>query len=143
MSSRINPKKKWPVIEQEGLKAIVGSSHQVLTINRDILFTTTPSHPSLMLLGGESEHNYVDMPIDKSGKLRLSTYNNYAFHIGNVIESWMLDVHHNNLSTPPVLHLEQTVEILPNLFHTEPNDKLYKFYKKILKKIFVKLYGKG
>lgn len=134
--------KKWPVIESKGIKAVIGSAHQVLTIDRDILFMTSPSNPSLTLVGGNSEHNYVDVPIDKAGKLRLATYNNYAFHIGNKLESWMIDIQGNNLNdkTKEVSKLMVTTTS-SNLFHSKSKDKIYGFKKMIVKKIFSFLYG--
>jgi hypothetical protein len=84
-----NNEVRWPVIEKNNIKAIVGSGHQVLTIKREMLFTTVPKTPSLTLVGGDSELKYVDEPIDKAGLMRLSTFNNYAYHIGNQVESWM------------------------------------------------------
>lgn len=88
--------KNWSVVEKNKCKANVGSGHQVLTIDRDILFKTTPTKPSLTLVGGTSENDYVDFPIDKANKLRLATYNNYAFHMGNKLEGWMVEKHKSN-----------------------------------------------
>ena len=82
-------KNKWPVIRKNKIKAIVGSGHQVLTIKRNVLFKTVPLIPSLTLVGGNSEYRYVDEPIDKAGLMRLSTFNNYAYHMGNNLEPWM------------------------------------------------------
>lgn len=91
-----DPDNKWPVIEKNGVKAIIGSGHQVLTIKREILFETVPLEPSLTLVGGNSEYKYVDEPIDKAGLMRLSVYENKAYHMGNEIESWMLEKLQNN-----------------------------------------------
>lgn len=130
----------WPVVESNGVKAIIGSAHQVLTIDRDVLFTNSPSNPSLTLVGANSEHNYVDTPIDKSGKLRLATYNNYAYHIGNKLEDWMNDVQLINKETKSI-----EIKIIRNLvqvdlFNTKLNNKFYGFKKKIIKYIFLILY---
>lgn len=136
--------KKWPVIESRGVKAIIGSAHQVLTIDRDVLFMTSPSNPSLTLVGGNSEHNYVDEPIDKAGKLRIATFNNYAFHIGNVLESWMNEVHRNNLISKTIKSNEFKASLFSSdLFHSQTKDKIYGFKKMIVKKVFYFLYGNG
>lgn len=127
----------WPVVEKNGLRAVIGSGHQVLSIDRDILFTTTPSNPSLTLVGNLSEHNYVDVPIDKAGKLRLSTYNNYAFHMGNKLESWMVEIQKNNAEN--VGDKEVGYEIVspsPDLFNSILKNKWYVLKKMILKKMF-------
>lgn len=127
----------WPVVEKNGVKAIIGSGHQVLTINRDILFKQTPSNPCLTLVGGNSENNYVDFPIDKSGKLRLATHNNYAYHMGNKLESWMMEVQKNNVNG--VRNNESGTEIVkpsPDLFNSKMKNKWYSFRKMIIKKMF-------
>lgn len=128
--------RKWPVLENKGIKAIIGSGHQVLTINRDILFKTVPTNPSLILVGGKSEYAYVDEPIDKAGKLRLSTYNNFAFHMGNKLEKWMLVIQENNtmLKTENDKVLENNVDF--DLFNTTINNKFYVLKKLIVKKVF-------
>jgi hypothetical protein len=127
----------WAVIEKNGVKATIGSGHQVLTINRNVLFEKTPTNPSLTLVGGKSENNYVDFPIDKAGKLRLSTYNNYAFHIGNKLESWMMEVQKdtekNRKNSDTIL---ETVKPAPDLFNSKLKNKWFGFKKKIIKKMF-------
>ncbi|MHB1105153.1 MAG: glycosyltransferase family A protein [Lutibacter sp.] len=133
----------WPVVEKNGVKAIIGSGHQVLTINRNILFEKTPTNPSLTLVGGTSENNYVDFPIDKSGKLRLATYNNYAFHMGNKLENWMRKVQESNLTK--VSEVENEIKIvapLPDLFNSKWKNKWYGFNKLIIKKMFYLLKDK-
>jgi hypothetical protein len=130
----------WPVVESNGIKAIVGSAHQVLTIDRDVLFTTSPSNPSLTLVGGDSEHNYVDVPIDKAGKLRLATYTTYAFHMGNKLENWM-----NEIQTLNEKAKKTAVKNSPNvfekdLFNTKIGNKFYGLKKRIVKFIFSILY---
>jgi hypothetical protein len=128
---------KWPVVEKNGLRAVIGSGHQVLTIDRDILFKTTPSSPSLTLVGNLSEHNYVDVPIDKAGKLRLSTYNNYAFHMGNKLERWMVEENEANAKTlANIKDFGKIVDPSPDLFNSVIKNKWYVLKKMILKKMF-------
>lgn len=133
--------KKWPIVEFNGVKAIIGSAHQVLTIDRNILFMTSPSNPSLTLVGGNSEHNYVDVPIDKAGKLRLATFTNYAFHMGNSLEDWMLAKNEKNLGIIINQRKEVDASIVVDLFNTKRGYKLYGFRKMIVKRIFSFLYG--
>lgn len=133
----IQDDKKWPVVEKNEIRAVIGSAHQVLTIDRDILFKTTPSNPSLTLVGNLSEHNYVDVPIDKAGKLRLSTYNNYAFHMGNKLESWMIEVQEVNAkSTNTSKNKSEIVNPSPDLLNSKINDKWYALKKMVIKKMF-------
>ncbi|WP_290831547.1 glycosyltransferase family A protein [Flavobacterium sp.] len=135
-----NENNKWPVVESNGCKGIVGSAHQVLTIDRDILFTTSPSNPSLTLVGGNSEHNYVDVPIDMSGKLRLSTFNNFAYHMGNNVEDWMLTVNENNLKKENFKSVVLTSTLSTDLFNSKLKNRFYTLKKKIIKKLFSIFY---
>lgn len=129
--------KNWPVIEKNGIRAVIGSAHQVLTIDRDVLFKTSPSNPSLTLVGNFSEHNYVDVPIDKAGKLRLATYHNYAFHMGNKVESWMMKTQEINVKTTENKgNLGEIESPSPDLFNSKIRNKCYVLKKMILKKLF-------
>ena len=136
-----NDSKKWPVIEKEGIQAIIGSGHQVLTISREILFTGVPTNPSLTLVGGDSEYKYVDEPIDRLGKLRLSTYHNFGYHMGNNVEGWMIAVHQDNLNQKPISTTGFCIQKdVPNLFFNRFRQKIYMIKKKAVKKIFKSLY---
>lgn len=137
----VSDKKKWPIINKNGCNAIIGSGHQVLTVSRDILFKEVPTNPSLILVGGDSEYKYVDEPIDKSGKLRLSTYNNYAYHMGNLVEQWMLDVYQENLNKKVNVDFKfQFNKKQSNSIISKCNQKIYLLRKKIVKKIFKLFY---
>lgn len=131
--------KKWNVVEKNNCKANIGSGHQVLTIDRDILFKTTPTNPSLTLVGGTSENDYVDFPIDKANKLRLATYHNYAFHMGNKLEDWMVEKHYSNKKTEKIeinkLNV-QSIDIHNSWFY----NKYFGLNKKIIKKMFSVFY---
>ncbi|MRX67896.1 Glycosyl transferase family 2 [Flavobacterium resistens] len=131
---------KWNVVESNNCKANIGSGHQVLTIDRDILFKTVPTNPSLTLVGGSSENDYVDFPIDKAKKLRLSTYNNHAFHMGNKLETWMIDLQNENkrISANTKNHENtQSINLLNNWWY----NKYFGFRKKIIKKSFNIFYN--
>ena len=132
-----NENEKWPIVQSNGAKAIVGSGHQVLTIDRDILFQTVPTAPSLTLVGSNSEYLFVDVPIDKSGKLRLSTYNNYAFHMGNQLESWMENIQEANKANDLVFEKENyPIEESTDLFNSKMRNVNYQIKKQIIKRIF-------
>lgn len=124
--------KPWNVIKSNNVKAVVGSDHQVLTIRRDVLFNNSPKCPSLIKVGSLSEENYIDLAIDTSGGLRLSTYNFHALHLGNTLEPWMLDLNNKMLINKkgPILMLK------PKLKYLENQKFGYKFKKKIIKWFF-------
>ena len=134
----------WAVVEKNGVKATVGSGHQVLTIHRDILFTKTPSNASLTMVGSGSENNYVDFPIDNSGKMRLATYNNYAFHMGNKLENWMKEVQLNNVKKENYSNLSiDLVKPTRDLFNSSWKNKCFGLKKMIIKKMFNLVFMKN
>jgi Glycosyl transferase family 2 len=73
---------------KNGITAIVGSGHFVATYRKEV-FKHLPNKNSQYLLGGESERKYLDEPVLKSGGWRLTTNENYAYHMGNTYEDWM------------------------------------------------------
>ncbi|MCF8272802.1 MAG: glycosyltransferase family 2 protein [Flavobacteriaceae bacterium] len=123
----------WPVVQENSIKAIVGSDHQVLTVRRDVLFNNSPKEPSFIKVGSESEQNYIDFAIDSSGGLRLSTYNFYALHIGNILEEWMLEKSTSFLDKPKNT---PKLQLVPKLNYMAKNNLGYKIKKKLIKYIF-------
>lgn len=73
------------------LAAVVGCNHCVVTYKREI-FESIPKENSKYKLGGDSEGLYLDQPSIFYDGYRLSTYDNYAYHLGNKLEDWMQDV---------------------------------------------------
>ena len=73
---------------KNGTIAVLGCSHFVVTYKREV-FDELPKGNSAFQLGGDSEQLYTDEPVIKMGGYRLATYNNYAYHLGNHLESWM------------------------------------------------------
>jgi hypothetical protein len=73
---------------KNGTVAVLGCSHFVATYKREV-FDTIPQINSLYKLGGDSEQLYLDLPVIKMGGYRLSTHDNFAFHLGNHLEPWM------------------------------------------------------
>ena len=71
------------------VKAIVGSGHFVATYRKEV-FNKLPNENSNYLLGGNSERRYLDEPVLKAGGWRLTTNDNFAYHLGNVYENWMV-----------------------------------------------------
>ena len=75
-------------IEKKGLRAVVGASHFVATYRGDI-FDTPVMRYSAFRLGGTSESEILDQPVDKQGFWRLGTEQNFTYHMGNTLEPWM------------------------------------------------------
>lgn len=132
---------KWPVIEKNKIKAILGSGHQIMTLNRLIFHTTVPAEPSLTLVGNGSEFTYCDEPIDIAGGMRLATYNNYAYHMGNTVENWMLLIQEKNLELmklqkPPLTDYNKII-FKPK----KQNKKIFLMKQRIIVKLFNVFYG--
>jgi hypothetical protein len=75
-------------IAQNGKKAVVGCGHFAAVVRREV-FYHTPKNSCNFLLGGKSEHQYIDMPLVSSRLLRLCSTKGYAYHLGNTLEDWM------------------------------------------------------
>ncbi|MEZ4975541.1 MAG: glycosyltransferase family A protein [Flavobacteriaceae bacterium] len=73
----------------QGMEAVVGSGHFVATYRGDVL-NQSPSEYYSYKMGSALRH-YFDAPVLKSGGYRLTTDMNFAYHMGNVLESWMHD----------------------------------------------------
>ena len=67
--------------------AVVSAPHFVATYKKEYL-KNIPQENSKFKLGGNSEGKYLDKPPFELDGYRLSTYDNYAYHIGNRIEDW-------------------------------------------------------
>ena len=79
---------KYITVSNSKSTAVVGCGHFVATLRADI-FKTAPSEVCQHKIVGGSENAYFDIPNDEAGFLRLATKDNYAYHLGNVLEPWM------------------------------------------------------
>ena len=77
-------------ITNQGKKAVVGAGHFMTTYRAEV-FNDLENRFTTYKLGGNSEGLFLDIPVIKKGFWRLSTADNYAYHMGNVIEDWMFD----------------------------------------------------
>jgi len=118
------------------LKVLIGSGHFVATYKKDIFEEITTFIP--FKLGGISEA-YLDVAPLKKDYWRLTTYDNFAYHMGNTFEDWM--------ETVPFQ--DQAVECLYSNFrkNRKPNALIYfiknrLFVKFISIKVLVKLFLK-
>lgn len=77
-------------LESKSIRAVIGAGHFVASY-RGVVFENLPQKHSVFNLGGDSESKILDEPVMKYGYWRLSTEDNYAYHMGNVLENWMLE----------------------------------------------------
>jgi hypothetical protein len=80
------------VESHSGFTAYVGSGHFVATYKRS-LFDSIHSFTDYKM-GGTSE-TYLDELAWRKNTWRLTTYANFAYHMGNVYEPWMNDIQAN------------------------------------------------
>ena len=81
---------KYLTVNYEGKKAVVGAGHFVSTYRAEV-FDDLENRFTAYKLGGDSEGLFLDIPVIKKGFWRLSTADNFAYHMGNVFEDWMVD----------------------------------------------------
>lgn len=72
-----------------GVKAVVGCNHCAVTYKKEI-FEVLPKGNSEFVLGGNSEGVYLDRLSQFFDGYRLATYDNFAHHLGNEVEDWMI-----------------------------------------------------
>ncbi|UAB86168.1 glycosyltransferase family 2 protein [Zunongwangia sp. SCSIO 43204] len=76
-------------LQKEGMKVCIGAGHFVATYRKKVLNNIKKYVPSKM--GAESER-LLDKAAEDFGLWKLTTFNNYAYHMGNVYEPWMENV---------------------------------------------------
>jgi hypothetical protein len=109
--------------------AVLGCSHFVATYKSEV-FKQLPPRNSLYKVDGDSEFLYTDLPVLKMGGYRLATYDNFAFHLGNVLEDWM-QIEFNKL-----IEVKKTIINYDYLKKLKNNSWNYYFTEKIVKQIF-------
>lgn len=80
---------KYLTIGDENFRAVIGSGHFVATY-RGCIFDKLDSTVFSTKMGDELMF-LLDKPVVDNGKWRLATENNFAFHMGNVVEDWMIE----------------------------------------------------
>jgi hypothetical protein len=78
------------VIKRGSKAALVGGGHCVFTTTRDVL-EAMPRKPALTGISPASDEKWFDLTPDRMGLWRLSTVENFAYHMGNTAEGWFYD----------------------------------------------------
>jgi hypothetical protein len=81
---------KYLTIAKDKVKAVIGAGHFVATYRSDI-FNNFKKIETKYSLGGDSVALILDKPVLDKGYWRLSTEDNYTYHMGNTKEDWMLE----------------------------------------------------
>lgn len=113
-------------IKNNHCEAVVGSGHFVATYKNDC-FEENIRYIGYKM-GGDSEEYLDKKPLEK-GYWRLTTSDNFAFHMGNVKEEWM-----ENINLDNSLISEFNLDF-------KKNCKISKFEYNVKNKIFVKIFS--
>lgn len=117
-------------IKSNHKKAVVGAGHFVATY-RGTIFKSIKQSYSNYNLGGNSENDFLDKPIIDLGMWRLSTEDNYCYHMGNVKEEWF------NEELSKLIFLKDQLKcptLTPVLFSKVNLNIKYFIFKKLLSK---------
>ena len=121
-------------IENKEVNVLLGSGHFVATYKKQ-QFDTLKSYLGYKL-GGNSE-GYLDSAALKFDYWRVTTQENYAFHMGNVLEDWMHEVTINKYNKDVIISGFSERQKIDRLSYFVKN-KL--FYKLVLNNRFSKLF---
>ena len=129
-------------LENNGLFAVVGCGHFVLTCRREA-FDLAPKMPSKFLIEGNSEGKYIDQPNDVGGYWKLGTVKNLTYHMGNIWEPWMdeyfKEVREDRSNESFHLLASKPTTVLPYRIKAKLIESLFKI--KFLRNIFFKRCG--
>ncbi len=108
--------KQYLTVNNAEFKAVVGAGHFVATYRLEIFKEGIPLYSNYKM-GGKSETELLDIPVVKKDLWRLSTADNFAFHMGNVAEDWMnieinkLGISKETFIKIPELHSKRSFKI--------------------------------
>jgi hypothetical protein len=112
-------------------EAVMGGGHFAATLRRDV-FDKGSNEPAFMKIVGGVENKFIDFPNQKLGFLRIATKKNYAFHMGNSLESWMHDEFNALIKEPNSTNLKHQD------FITKPISKTGRFLGYFIQKLMNK-----
>lgn len=81
---------KYLTLSKNEFRAVIGAGHFVATYRNDVLNEMKKSYSKQKM--GNSMEPFLDRPTVKNGYWRLSTEDNYAYHMGNTMENWMKNI---------------------------------------------------
>lgn len=89
-------------ITDNNCKAVLGAGHFVATYRATILKQVANQYSNYKL-GAKAVRVFLDQPAANMGYWRLATYDNYTYHLGNKIESWMVKKLKNTTKSKEIL----------------------------------------
>jgi len=120
--------KQYLVIKNNSFNAVVGSGHFIATYKTD-LFNSKFTRFTKYLLGGNSVNNIIDSKASIIGFWRLSTEDNFAYHMGNTLDKTYIDIY---------IKIEQDTTVIINFPNTEvAKPSIFRvLYLKIINRVF-------
>jgi hypothetical protein len=88
-------------LKYEKTAVYVGSGHFVATYKKQ-MFDQIPTYFDFKL-GGNSE-SYLDTVPLNNDYWRVTTYDSYGYHMGNVLENWMYEIKFDTTNRPEVIN---------------------------------------
>ena len=88
--------KQYLTISNKEKYAVIGGGHFVGTYRGEVFNSINQKYTEFSL-GGTSENDILDAPVVDNGFWRLSTQDNYAYHMGNSYETWMDTIELNEI----------------------------------------------
>ncbi|WP_188049580.1 glycosyltransferase [Flavobacterium sp. GP15] len=79
------------ISDSSNCKAVIGSGHFVATYKNEVLEQNLKIKID-EYISSKFDRLLFDVPVTKKGGWRLTTENNFAYHMGNVYEDWMKKV---------------------------------------------------
>jgi len=119
---------KYLTISKGNVKAVIGAGHFVATYRASI-FDNLEQRNSIYCLGGNSEGDILDKPVVENGFWRLSTENNYTFHMGNTVEDWM------SKKMEDLIESKYIYNAIPKLENVSPSNFLNRFKNNIFSRV--------
>ncbi len=131
---------KYALTLNSGDKSVyAGNGHVVATYRKDI-FTEILSWQGFRL-GGDSEQ-YLDRAALRKGYWKVTTYNNYACHMGNVMEDWIREYKPQPMKSEPLSYQPVARHKVSGWSFVFKNKALVKIFSiRFLYLIFMKVKG--
>ena len=127
---------KYLTITKDNLKAVVGSGHFVATYRRDVFNKSITDYSEYKM--GSALSTFFDNVALKKDMWRLSTEQNYTFHMGNTKETWMEETIENLSECNNIILFVKLNDVKSNKFIVWI--KSFVFSRIIFKKLFWQFY---
>jgi hypothetical protein len=105
---------KYLTISKDNFKAVVGSGHFVATYRSDVFNKSITNYSEYKM--GSALSGFFDNAALKKDMWRLSTEQNYTFHMGNTKEAWMGEMIEKSSKNNNIITLFKLKDVKSNKF---------------------------